>query len=167
AGIFKRSGRPEDSGVVSPAPFRAAGVNPLRAVKKGEGRFEIIVEETAQGLRAFAERGGKRIADLSSDRSLPPEIAYLVRSGYRQEMSLALFVFLKRAENRYPVYHRDGSRKSRIQWLGEVPCATWTELDVLVDEIVARKACSLELDKRVRGTLIGDFVFNDERTQMG
>ncbi len=91
-----------------------------------------------------------------------------MRSGYRQEMSLSLFAFLKRAENRYPVYYRDGSRKSRIEWLGEVERATWTELDVRGDEVVARKACSPEKNrKRVRGTIIGDFVFNDERTQMG
>ena len=90
-----------------------------------------------------------------------------MRSRYRQEMSLSLFVFLKRAKNRYPVYYSDGSRKSRIEWLGEVRCATWTGLDARGDEIVARKACSPELDRRVRGTLIGDFVFNYERTQMG
>jgi non-specific serine/threonine protein kinase len=167
AGLFKRSILPEDGAVGLPAPVRAAGVSPSGAVKKGESRFEIIVEETAHGLRAFAERDGKRVVDPSPHHSLPLEIAYLVRSGYRQEMSLALFVFLKRAENRYPVYYSDGSRKSRIQWLGEVPCATWTELDVRGDEIVARKACSLGKDKKVRGTLIGDFVFNDERTQMG
>jgi non-specific serine/threonine protein kinase len=167
AGLFKRSGRPESGGVVSRAPFRAAGVNPPGVIKKGEGRFEIIVEETEQGLKAFAERDGRRIGNLPSDRTLPVEIAYLVRSGYRQEMSLPLFVFLKRAENRYPVYYSDGSRKSRIEWLGEVRCATWTELDVRGDEIVVRKACSLEKDKTARGTLIGDFVFNDERTQMG
>jgi len=167
AGLFKRSGRPEGGAVVSRPTFRAAGVNPPGVVKKGEGRFEIIVEETEEGLRAFPERDGRRIGDLPSDRTLPVEIAYLVRSGYRQEMSLSLFAFLNRAENRYPVYYRDGSRKSRIEWLGEVRAATWTELDVRGDEIVARKACSLENNKRVRGTLIGDFVFNDERTQMG
>ena len=167
AGLYKQPRRPEAGVAVSPAPSGTAKANLSRALRKEEGPIEIIVEETAQGLRAFPERGGKRIVDLSSDRSLPPEIAYLVRSGYRQEMSLSLFVFLKRAEDRYPVYYRDGSRKLPLRWLGEVPCPTWTEFDVRGDEIVARKACSLKKDKKVRGTLIGDFVFNDERTQMG
>ena len=130
AGLFKRSGGPEGEEVVSPAPFRAAVVNPGGAVKKGEGRFEVIVEEAPPGLRAFVERDGKRIGNLPSDRTLPAEIAYLVRSGYRQEMSLSLFAFLNRAENRYPIYYADGPRKTRIAWLGEVRCATWTELDV-------------------------------------
>jgi non-specific serine/threonine protein kinase len=166
-GLFKVSGRPESGEVVSRAPLKPAGVSLPVVIKKGEGRFEIIVEETKEGLRAFAERDGRRIGYLPSDRTLPAEIAYLVRSAYRQEMSLSLFVFLRRAENRYPVYYSDGSRKSRIKWLGEVRAATWTELDVRGDEIVARKACSLGKDKGVRGTLIGDFVFNEERTQMG
>ncbi len=166
ADLFRRPGRPEGGKVVPFAPFRAVHVDLPEAVQKAEGPFEIIVDEGMQGLRASVERDGKMIGDVRSDRPLPPEIAYLVRSGYKQEMSLPLFVFLRRAENRYPVYFGSGSRRSRIDWLRDAECATWTELDVRADEVVARKACSLDKDRRVEGTLIGDFVFNCERTRM-
>ncbi len=82
-------------------------------------------------------------------------------------MSLPLAVFLKRAEGRYPVYYGRGPARRRVEWLGDVRCPVWTELDARGGEVVARKACSLEKDRTDPGTLIGDFVFNEKRTRMG
>jgi len=165
AGLLRQSAQPAPSAVAPPVPFAAPALD--GPPSKGGGRFEIIVEGSARGLKAFVERGGRRIENLPSYRSLPREIAYLARSGYRHDMSLSLSVFLKRSENIYPVYYRDGSWKSPVEWLGEVRSETWTELDARGDEIVVRKACSLEKDRTVQATIIGSFIFNRERTQMG
>ena len=164
AGLYRRSVQP--GGPRRPfAPFVVPAAATGEA-KRREARFEVIIEATPLGLNAFVEKDSVRIGERPYGGAMPPEIAYLVRSSYGQDMSLPLAVFLKRAEGRYPVYFGQCAPRRRVEWLGDARCPVWTELDAREGEIVARKACSLEKDRSDPGRLIGNFVFNEERTRM-
>ncbi|MGD0232696.1 MAG: SNF2-related protein, partial [Syntrophorhabdales bacterium] len=167
-GLFKRA-RPEPpkgGKVVSLSSFQAQRREAVgRFGVKEAAQFQVFVERTERGLRAFVERDGENIEDRS-DRDMPWELASLVESAYQQDMSMPLLLFLGRGGNRYPIFYREGSVSSRVEWLGELPCATWTELDASDGEIVVRKACSLGRKRETPGIPLGDFVVNGERTQM-
>ena len=105
-------------------------------------RFEIVMEADGGRLRAHVEMNGQRIGEGTDYRVVPWEIAYLARSGYQNDMSYSLSVFLKRTDNLYPLYYQEGARRQEVQFLGERDCPAWTELDARADEIVVRKACS-------------------------
>ena len=137
-------------------------------MRRRESRFEVIVEGTPLGLAVSVHKDGREITETAGESNLPPEIAYLMRSSYKHDISIPLVVFLKRAEvatRSTTAVGRPGGASS-----GWATCdaPAWTDgLDARGGEIVARKACSLEKERTDPGTLIGDFVFNEQRTRMG
>ncbi len=152
------------------APTERAKVLPF-AAPRGFGakvgpRFEIILEPVGCALRAFVEMDGKRLGDWADHRAVPWEIAYLARSAYQSDMSYSLSVFLKRTDNLYPLYYQQGSRRQEVRFLGERACPAWTELDARKDEIIVRKACSVEAEGESGWSIVGNFALNLGRAEM-
>jgi non-specific serine/threonine protein kinase len=136
AGLLKTAPRglyvPESSGMRE-GPEAPGGRN--------NRKFRVVMRADGGRLRAFVEMNGERVDEGFDFRAAPWEIAYLARSGYQNDMSYALSVFLKRTGNLYPLFYEDGAGRHKIEWLGQRSCPTWTELDARNGEIVARKAC--------------------------
>ncbi len=128
--------------------------------------FQVVMEADGGSLRAFVEVNGKRIDGDFDFLGVPWEIAYLARSSHQHDMSYALSVFLKRTDNLYPLLYREGSNRREVKWLGERICTTWTELDARGEEIVARKACSLNEKGEDHWTVIGNFAINGSRSAL-
>ena len=97
-------------------------------MRRRESRFEVILEGTPLGLAVSVQKDGREVTETAPGGILPPEIAYLVRSSYKHDISIPLVVFLKRAEGRYPVYYGRGPARRRVEWLGDMRCPAWTEL---------------------------------------
>ena len=135
---------------------------PVRVARK----FQVVMEADGGSLRAFVEVNGKRIDEGFDFLGVPWEIAYLARSSYQHDMSYALSVFLKRTDNLYPLFYQEGSDRREVKWLGERRCPTWTELDAWGEEIIARKACSLNEEGEDHWTVIGNFAINGSRSAL-
>ena len=141
-------------------------VSPRGLRVKASPRFEIIMEPVGCTLRAFVEMDGRRLDEGADYRAVPWEIAYLARSGYQRDMSYSLSVFLKRTDKLYPLYYQQGSRRQEVGFLGERTCPAWTELDARNDEIIVRKACSLEGEGESGWSMVGNFALNLGRAEM-
>ena len=134
----------------------------------GAGRtpaFEVVIEGTRGRLKAYVERDGTRIEAQVDDSSLPPELEYLVNFSRREDMSVPLFIFLRKWAADYAIRLREGKSTHRIEWSGNIGCATWTEFDIAGHEVLVRKGCAPEGDTEP-GSLLGNFAFNASRTKM-
>jgi superfamily II DNA or RNA helicase len=127
--------------------------------------FRIVLEEVRERLRCSVERDGERVEPPFDRAALPPDIAYLMNFALRQDMSVPLALFLRRSGNIYPILYKDGLNVHPVEWVQNVECATWTELDTSKDEIVVKKACAIGEDG-APAALLGNFAFNRERTRM-
>jgi len=129
-------------------------------------QFQVIIESSGKGLRAFVEKDDRRVSETVDYHSLPWEIAYLTRCAYQQDMSFALSNFLRRANNPYPLFYQTGSERRRVEWLGERMFPTWTELDARGEEIILRKGFSLGKGGLSMTRLIGNFAFSEDYGEM-
>ncbi len=164
-GLMKRS-EPAGTGFGTDAGDRVVELRGAAVAGRTPARFQIIIELSGGALRVSVESDGRRLADYSDLLGLPWEVAHLVRSSYRQDMSPALVTFLRRADNSYPIFYQEGRARRRIDWLGERRFPTWTELDARDGEILLRKGFSPGTGGLRTELLVGNFAFNDDRTQM-
>jgi superfamily II DNA or RNA helicase len=129
-------------------------------------QFHVVIEPSGTGLRVFVESDGRRLGGPADFHSLPWDLAYLVRCSYQNDMSFALSNFLKRTANAYPLSYQKGLLRHKVEWLGERTFPTWTELDAQGGQVVLRKGFSMGNGGLNMSRLVGNFAFNDDRTQM-
>lgn len=162
---FMKQVVPMREGLPAAGGGRAADLHRAAQAVRAGHRFEVIIESSGRGLRAFVEDNGRKV-NPADFLNLPWEIGYLMRCSYQEDMSFVLSAFLRRANNLYPLYYQDRSGRQRIEWLGERKFPTWTELEAKGGEIAVRKGFSLGRGGIEMNRLVGNFAFNEDRTQM-
>jgi superfamily II DNA or RNA helicase len=129
-------------------------------------RYQVIVETTGGRVTAFVESNGERVTERDDFRRMPWEIAYLARCSYQKDMSFVLPIFLKKADNLYPLFYQRNGRRQRIEWQGEKVFRTWTELDANGSEVRLRKGFSLNGEGPEFTHLVGNMAFTEDRRAM-